>query len=227
MSMSDWAKREVEIACKREAPDRKDGEWDYGCACYESALRAYLTLLEAGHSYMSFGFVRNIMERLLNEVPLTPIEGNDDDWEYVCDRENGTKVFQCKRMSSLFKEIDANGKITYGANNYYCVDENTGLTYTGGGAQALLDEYTEPITMPYFPPTKKHVIHTREYLSDRKNGDFDTVEYLYILTPEGERIDVHRSFGETEEGWRELSQVELAERIKKHFQREKAERETD
>ena len=35
MSMLEWAKREVEIACKNENPDRKEGEFDYGCACYE------------------------------------------------------------------------------------------------------------------------------------------------------------------------------------------------
>ena len=32
MSMMDWAKREVEIACKKENPNRKEGEFDYGCA---------------------------------------------------------------------------------------------------------------------------------------------------------------------------------------------------
>ena len=39
-SMERWAENEVAIACRREKPDRKDGEWDYGCACYESALKA-------------------------------------------------------------------------------------------------------------------------------------------------------------------------------------------
>ena len=27
--MLDWAKREVEIACKKENPNRKEGEFDY------------------------------------------------------------------------------------------------------------------------------------------------------------------------------------------------------
>lgn len=31
--MECWAEDEVAIACRREKPDRKDGEWDYGCAC--------------------------------------------------------------------------------------------------------------------------------------------------------------------------------------------------
>lgn len=47
MNMTDWAKREVEIACKRENPSRKEGEFDYGCACYESALKAFNCLMES------------------------------------------------------------------------------------------------------------------------------------------------------------------------------------
>ena len=31
MSMKEWAKKEVELACKHENPDRKEGEFDYGC----------------------------------------------------------------------------------------------------------------------------------------------------------------------------------------------------
>ena len=41
MSMMEWAKREVEIASKRERGDKPEGEWDYGCACYDSALKAF------------------------------------------------------------------------------------------------------------------------------------------------------------------------------------------
>lgn len=61
MSMLEWAKREVEIACKRENPDKKEGEFDYGCACYESALKAFESLCEDGHSGMSIGFTKNIL----------------------------------------------------------------------------------------------------------------------------------------------------------------------
>ena len=53
MSMLNWAKREVEIACKRENPDRKEGEFDYGCACYESALKAFDSLCQDEHSGFS------------------------------------------------------------------------------------------------------------------------------------------------------------------------------
>ena len=53
-------KNEVEIACKRENPDRKEGEFDYGCACYESALKAFIDsvqeALESGEKVQLIGF---------------------------------------------------------------------------------------------------------------------------------------------------------------------------
>ena len=52
MSMSEWAKREIEIACKRERAEdgTKEGEFSYGAACYESAYKAFKSLMEDGHS---------------------------------------------------------------------------------------------------------------------------------------------------------------------------------
>ena len=53
----DWAEREVAIACEKEKEksNKKDGEfyYSYGCACYESALKAFKTLCDDGHSGLS------------------------------------------------------------------------------------------------------------------------------------------------------------------------------
>lgn len=43
--MLNWAKKEVAIASKRERGDKPEDEWDYGVACYESALKAFESLL--------------------------------------------------------------------------------------------------------------------------------------------------------------------------------------
>lgn len=219
MSMDEWAKREVAIACKREAPDRKDGEFDYGCACYESALKAYLSLCEDQHSGASFGFTRSILLRLLYARPLTAIEGKDEEWNLVGESCNGTKEYQSIRMSSLFKEVAPDGTISFYANNYHCVDEDNGITYFGGGAHKVLEQYIEPITMPYYPPTKDYEIHTKEYLTDSKHGDFDTKVYLYIICPDGKRIEVNKAYAETENGWQEINEEELKKRIEMHEKR--------
>ena len=217
MSMSEWAKNEVAIACKREAPDREEGQWDYGCSCYESALKAYLSLLEDGHSGMSFGFTRNILIRLMEGKPLTPIEDIPENWnQTVIEKEEGVITYQCKRMSSLFKTVYPDGNVTYSdVNRYYCIDVDSTLTYGGGGAGQLLDEYF-PIVMPYDPPTGQYKVYTREYLTDRKNGDFDTKEYCAITSPNGVRVSVYRYFGEVDGTWKELSKEEFKKRVQLH-----------
>lgn len=61
MSMTEWAKREVEIASKRERGDKPESEWDYGCACYDSALKAFEILCGDGHSGFSIGITKGIL----------------------------------------------------------------------------------------------------------------------------------------------------------------------
>jgi hypothetical protein len=61
MNMADWAKNEIEIACKNERGDKNPEEFDYGCACYESAYKAFQSLMEDGHSGMSIGFTKAIL----------------------------------------------------------------------------------------------------------------------------------------------------------------------
>ncbi len=100
----DWAKREVEIACKKENPSRKESEFDYECACYESALKA---------------FERRIIDKMF------------------------------------------------------------------------------PITMPYMPgrPIK---VCCEDFLTDKKNGDFDTVGVFYALKTENGKQEKSKSIDSSE-----------------------------
>lgn len=213
MSMSDWARREVEIACKREAPDRENGEWDYGCSCYESALKAYLSLMEDEHSGMSFSFTAGILKRLLESKPLTPIEDVPEVWGVGHTYgDDGVTHYQCKRMTSLFKDVTTDGKVSYhDVKRYYCKDEVTDATYHCGLESRLLDEL-HPITMPYYPPTGYWVFTTRECLSDAKNGDFDTKAILTLKEPDGKMEQINRFFAEDGHGWREIGFQEWRER---------------
>ena len=153
MSMAEWAENEVRLACKKENPDWDGESFDYGCACYQSALKAYKSLCEDGHSGMSLGITKNILIRLMNEKPLTPIEDIPESWRLVCVDDDGTEKYLCNRMPGLFKSISPDGTINYSdINSYYCKDFITGLTYHGGGAMDILSKYVKPITFPYCPP---------------------------------------------------------------------------
>ena len=100
----DWAEREVAIACKKEKEkfNNEEGEfyYSYGCACYQSALKAFKSLCYDGHSGLSMKIAQSILNRLINGQPLTPIEDTDDVWYERHHYEDCHKLYQCKRMSS-------------------------------------------------------------------------------------------------------------------------------
>ena len=195
MSMVDWAKREIELAKKRERETSgvEDG-WDYGCACYDSALKAYESLCEDGHSGMSIGFTKQILNRLIDGKALTPIEDTPDMWNHV-----GTHEYQCKRMSSLFKEVDENGNVSYSDNNYAIgVDVgNDALAYHS----KLISDYVYskyPITMPYYPNSRPYKVYCEEFLYKKPDevGAYDHRALLYMIKPDGEREEVNKYFME-------------------------------
>ena len=238
MSLKDWAKKEVEIACEREragSESQESGMWDYGCACYESALKAFNSLLEDGHSGMSIGFTKNILMRLIDGQPLTPIEDTEDVWEdrtdWMSEEEVGYRHYQCKRCSALFKTVYSDGTIKYSYNDqYYCVDKYSGSTYRNSFIGRIIHEMF-PITMP-FMPDKPIKVYCSDLLTDRKNGDFDSMAVYYAVKPDGEKIDIYRYFkeGNTESGWVEIDETEWSERELEHIarmQREKLETEKE
>lgn len=195
-SQSEWAAKEIElaIASEKQAADGKD-DWQYGAACYESALRAYRDLA-SGHDAFDIQVIKSILNRLIDGRTLTPIEDTDDIWNEIS-RKEGIHEYQCRRMSSLFKKVDKDGIVTYkDIDRVYGVNiDSPDVRYQGAFLTELIDKIF-PITMPYLPSTKRFCVTCDEFLVDPKNGDYDTVGYLDILTPGGETIKLNRYFKE-------------------------------
>lgn len=213
-SMERWAENEVAIACRREKPDRKDGEWDYGCACYESALKAFNSLCEDGHSGFSIGLTKAILNRLIDNKPLLPIEDTDDGWDKCnFERKDGSKEYQSKRMSSLFKKVKEDGTVEYNdVNRYHGVNiENPNVSYHSGLIDSVMGELY-PITMPYMPSDRAYKVYTEDFLTDPKNGDYDTVGILYVITPSMEKVEINRYFKEAPNGFAEIDESEYVKR---------------
>lgn len=195
MSTIDWAEREVKIACDRERANADNGEWDYGVACYESALRAFKCLCGDGHSGMSIGITKSILNRLIDGRPLTPIEDTEDMWHQCNLGDNDKKTtYQCNRMSSLFKYVYPDGRVEYtDVDRVLCYGKtNPVVCYRSSLVRRLIDNMF-PITMPYCPdgPIK---VACEDFLVDRRNGDFDTVAIFYADRPNGERVEINRYF---------------------------------
>ena len=220
MSMYEWAEQECRLACKKENPnfDFDSDDFDSGCSCYKSALKAYKSLVEDEHSGMSFSFTRDILERLMRHEPLTPI--TDDDFkggsliysdEDLASMGLKSKI-QCPRMSSLFRKETVDGKVTYcDVNRAYSINvENPSDTFYCGRETNIVDEMF-PIKMPYLPEKEEYKAYIQTFLADKKNGDFDTQGILYLITPEGKRIDINRYYTEKAGKMVEISKDEYDE----------------
>ena len=217
-NMEFWAEREIEIACKREAPDRKPGEWDYGCACYESALKAFRSLCDDGHSGRSINITKHILNRLIEGKSLTPIEDTEDVWSNVSDASGlrgEIENYQCRRMSSLFKYIYADGSVKYrDVERFFGVNVNAPNYFYHSGLIDRVMEKKFPIIMPYLPESQPFRVYCEEFLTDQKNGDFDTVGILYAIKPDGERVEINQYFKEGEKDFIEIASCEYEMRRK-------------
>lgn len=200
MSMTEWAEKEIEIVCQKENLDRKEGEWDYGCSCYESALKAYKSLMEDGHSGLSFGITRSILVRLMYGKPLTPIEDTPDSWNHITSNLGEYDTYQCKRMSSLFKDVYKDGTVKYtDINRERCIDiKEPEEAFSNGFISKVCDDI-RPVTMPYYPSSRPNIVYVDETES--------TLHILYyFITDTGQKIDINRYFESDIDGsWVEIT----------------------
>ena len=229
-----WAENEVRLACKRENPNydfdspESEDNFDYGCACYKSALKAYNALCEDGHSGYSWSETVKILNDLCNNRPLTLIRDEDfffgwpdkkchpiESEEYL--KKQGLKSnLQCPRMCSLFRQETLDGKVSYhDVDRYIHINiECPSDTYHSCGT--IIDEMF-PISMPYMPKQKKYEIYEQTFLANPDNGDYDTKGIIYIKTPEGEKIDIGKYYTEVNNNWKEITRQEYDKLLEKRI----------
>lgn len=207
--MKNWAENEVKIACKKENPNWDGKSFDYGCACYQSALKAYKAMSEDNHSGASWSITGNILNRLIRGLPLTPIEDKDfvqdpqmpqDSEEYL--KENNLKSeIQCPRMPSLFKEEYLDGKIEYkDVERAYCFNIDDPDTAYSCFLDSIIDELY-PITMPYYPAINRYKIAVENSSHDKSLGDCDLIRAVYIIRPDGGKQTINRCYQEVITGY--------------------------
>ena len=223
MSMLEHARREVELAKEIKKQDLEEGEFDYGGICYDSALKAFESLTQDGHSGFSINITKHILNRLIEGKPLSAIMDVPDIWgegtkyTYEDPSIEGFTTYQCKRLSSLFKYIYNSGRIVYrDIDSIQCIDVNTDeMEYYGWALQETLDKIS-PIRMPYMPSSKPTKVYCSSFLADPKDGDYDTICVLYSITPDDVKTIINKCFKEENNKWVEISISECNERYKRY-----------
>ena len=132
-NLTSHAERELKAA----GFDKKNDDGIYDGMLYDSALEIVKVFAEQGHSGMSAGIMTDILNKLLRFLPLTPLQGTDEEWT---DTMGDDSLLQNNRCSHVFKTkdgsaYDINGKI---------FREPSGACFTS------VDSRT-PVVFPYTP----------------------------------------------------------------------------
>lgn len=87
-----------------------DKDSDYGGMLGDAVMKMVKVFADEGHSGFSANMAVTLFERVARFEPLTPLTGEDDEWNEV-----GEGVFQNRRCSHVFKEngraYDLDGRI--------------------------------------------------------------------------------------------------------------------
>ena len=227
MGMLEWAENEVKLAIERENQITKDHTKEdaaYATAVYNAAIAGYRAMISSddGLTGAQWGILREIVDRLMREQPLTPVEDTEDSWNIITEKDHDkSKMYQSKRMPSLFKYVYPDGHVVYHDNSRaHGFDINQNITYSGGVIMPIIDEMF-PIKMPYLPPTGSIRVYTESFPFDTKKGDFDTVGVMYAKLPGvPDPIRIWRFFREQDTlveqpkygNWVEIKQQEYVDR---------------
>ena len=215
MEKLDWAKKEIEIVCGKN----DSCEFQYDRACYASALKAFGSLCGDEHSGFSIQITKHILDRLIDGKPLTPIEDTDDIWNEVIllksDEKPDAAMYQCKRMSSLFKEVHLDGHVEYrDINRIVCIDVDAGNDFHSYLVSQIINK-DFPITMPYMPGNPI-LVECKTFAYDSNyNNIFDTFGiYNALFTENGiqKSVPINRFFKEVMNEWIEITKEEYNNR---------------
>ena len=222
----EWIRNELKIASGYiyiHDPDKDDKNKKY-----EAILNMFENVKEnvipQNIRYCGSKLVEDTISKLIDGIPLTPVENNDDDW-LIRDIDKTREIYKHKRLNTLYKLVE-DGKITYiGGKNYLVVcDEEYVYDSSCTIVSEILDKLY-PVTFPFTPNKGVYIAHIEKCLSNRNNDKdkegFDTIYVKNIIEPSGKIINIDLYYSRTVDNWSEIddsvyeSRLELAtQRIK-------------
>lgn len=142
MNLLEHAKNELSIAGLLDSKDEMQQLMN------QHILKIIEEFENFGHSGFSAGYALSQLIPLMDYLPLTPLTGNDDEWEKAA-----FNLWQNKRCSRVFKTPDG----AYDIDGYYFKDQN-GNTFTNHCS-------SKPVIFPYIPQ-KPQMIEVFDHRKD-------------------------------------------------------------
>lgn len=147
----------------------------YGGATGKAVLELIEKFSEQGHSGTSAGLVAGLFARLAKYDVITPITGEDDEWNDISG-EMGQILHQNKRCSSLFKRAD--NKVSY-SDAIIFRGEDSWDTFTGKVEDISSSQFIKGF--PFTPKTFYLDVY-RELYNQETHGTEEDVRIISCST---------------------------------------------
>lgn len=138
-----WAKNELE---RIEKQCLEDGEDHIECHVMQTVVTKDILLLvkilcTQGHSGMSIQYYKHMLDRIIDRTPLTPLTGEDSEWNVVYrDKKTGKVEEQNIRCSKVFRDN--------GDNSTACRYDGKLFREKGDNSYFTCRESRVPVTFP-------------------------------------------------------------------------------
>lgn len=152
---------------------------------------------QQGHSGFSASYVIPRLSRLLDYKPLSPLTGEDDEWDepYKC---LGVTTQQNRRCPAVFKDIDADGNVSTHYLDFYIFSDNGGVTWFSSLSMEKKLGLSREIKFPFTVPKESTKIYIK-YPDDVSNGEFS--DEFMVITGNEEEINNLRQKWKKDHGY--------------------------
>lgn len=140
-----FAKSELDMILKNRKDDDHES-YMLQKVINQHILKIVELFCKGQYSGFSAGYVINILEHLLEYMPLSPLSGNDYEWKDVSDLIPNTE--QNKRCSKVFRHNHDNST-AYMINAKYFTDDYISWFTT--------EESVIPVTFPFIVPKAEYI----------------------------------------------------------------------
>ena len=137
-NLVEWAKSELDRLVKDDDELQK--------AINKDILEIVEKFSEQGHSGFSASYTLSIIKRLLDWKPITPLTGEESEWNDVPSYDDGSNTQQNKRCSAVFRKNFDNSTAYYIDGKVFSDD--------GGKTWFTSRDSRVPVTFPYVVPEK-------------------------------------------------------------------------
>ena len=134
-----------------------------------------------GHSGASSEIASHLIGKLLRFEPLTPLTGEDGEWELIDQEITGQSepMWQNKRCPRVFRNTDAAGHLTHAIVGHYVFEEPDGFRFTNGHS-------SKEISFPYTPEKPVYVsVDDRDRDGDDHHQYFKNVVATFEVSAGG------------------------------------------